>query len=73
MMYINNKTEQVLEEILDNMDDDGHYPVHKGDSGYFQTKGKVGDIFVAFNNITCDCWVEEFETEQEAIDCIEKS
>jgi len=36
-------------------------------TGYFKEKGPRPEIeYVAFDNTTRDCWVEEFETAEEA-------
>ena len=59
MTYTNYKAELILQEILSNMDQNGKYPLYEGDAGYYQE----GDKFIAFDNIICDCWVEEFKTE----------
>lgn len=64
MMYTGEEAKKILEEILAN-EKDGHYPLHEGDTGYY---GEAHDqYFVAFDNTTGDCWVEEFSTEERAI------
>ena len=64
MMYTGEEAKKILEEILAN-EKDGHYPLHEGDTGYY---GEAHDqYFVAFDNTTGDCWVEEFATKERAI------
>ena len=53
----------IVNEILVNVADDGTYPHHGGEVGYFQDEG---GRWVAWDNSTCDCWVEEFDTEEQA-------
>ncbi len=63
-MYTGDKAKKILAEILAN-EKDGLYPLHYGDTGYY---GEANDqYFVAFDNTTGDCWVEEFATEKRAI------
>lgn len=63
MMYTGNEAQRIVGEILDSINDEGHYPLHEGDTGYFcNPDGK----WSAFDNRTCDCWCEDFDTEQEA-------
>ena len=66
-MYIGKEAEDILTDILDNQEGD-RYPKHKGATGYFLDESGV---YVAFDNTTCDCWVEEFDTVEEAINWIE--
>ena len=66
MVYKDKEAETLLRIILQNIDPDGKYPFHKGDAGYYKHK----KVWVAFDNETGDCWVEEFKTEKEAVDWI---
>lgn len=45
---------------------DGDYAVNE--HGYCCGHYQEGEIWIAFDNSTGDCWVEEFHTEQECID-----
>lgn len=66
MMYTGEEAENILNDILSNQEGD-HYPKHEGATGYFLDESGV---YVAFDNTTCDCWVEEFDTDKRAIDWI---
>ena len=70
MLYTGEQAHQIVGEILESITTDKNgnssYPAHEGDQGYY----KEGDKWVAFDNSTCDCWVEEFNTRKEAIDWI---
>lgn len=70
MMYTGEEAKDILEEILSN-EVNGRYPLHEGDTGYYKEKVGVSDKFVAFDNATCDCWVEEFQTKKQAVSWIE--
>ena len=58
----------VLNDILANMEDKTFsYPLHQEaptNRGFF----REGDKYVAYDNSTGDCWVEEFKTKKEAKD-----
>ena len=56
---------QILNEILEH---DG-YMYKQGYVGYFQ----AGDSYVAFDNTTADCWVEEFESKEDAVQWINEA
>lgn len=68
MIYTGNEAKKVLEEILANSEGSS-YPLHKGATGYYWDE----NVFVAFDNTTCDCWVEEFITEEGAKKWIDTS
>lgn len=56
--------EQVVFEILQsNNSQDGNFPAHTGANGYYIDNG----VYVAFDNSTNDCWIEEFKTRKEAL------
>ena len=65
MMYAGIKAQKLVGEILESLDEDGRYPSHVGDCGYFQNPNGV---WSAFDNRTGDCWCEDFKTEQQAKD-----
>ena len=69
MIYKGKRARQVLTEILNHITDNGRYPFHEGDSGYYRD----GNKYVAFDNSTCGCWVEEFPTRKQAADYVEET
>lgn len=62
-IHTDNESRVTLNTILANVAKDGTYPLHGGEVGYFQDEG---GRWVAWDNSTCDCWVEEFDTEEQA-------
>lgn len=60
MIYTGEKASQILRQNLENRE--SHIC-----SGYFLE----GNVWIAFDNSTEDCWVEEFKTEEMAICWIE--
>ena len=66
MKYKGKEAEDICAEILASYTEEGQelYPAHVGDTGYFQDE-KTGH-WVAFDNETGDCWVEEFDTKRKA-------
>ena len=67
MMYTGEKAKSILTDILSSLDGD-QYPMHDDATGYFLDESGV---YVAFDNTTCDCWVEEFDSVEKAINWIE--
>lgn len=67
-MYAGIEAQKLVGEILDSLNEDGRYPLHEGDCGYFQNPN---GIWTAFDNCTGDCFCEDFDTEQEAKDWCE--
>lgn len=67
MVYKGKRAKQVLTEILAHVTDNGRYPHHEGDAGYYRD----GKKYVAFDNSTCDCWVEEFPSRKQAVAYVE--
>lgn len=66
--YQDAKAKAVLEDILAHPTENGEgYPLHPGSKGYYEDKGK----FVAFDNETCSCFVEEFFHASTALDYLE--
>lgn len=66
-LYVGREAQEVLGAILDSGRDgengkETNYPLHPEAVGYF----KDGEKFVAFDNTTQDCWVEEFKNEDTA-------
>ena len=61
-MYQGDKAKALCEEILNGVKDE-RYPLHFGAKGFFQDGGK----YVAFDNSSKDCWVEEFYTRESAV------
>lgn len=61
-MYQGEKAKALCDEIL-NGGKDERYPLHSGTKGFFQDGGK----YVAFDNSSKDCWVEEFYTKESAV------
>lgn len=61
MIYKGKESEEIVGKILESLNDDGRYPLHEGDCGYFINKNGV---WTAWDNLTGDCWVEDFKTEQ---------
>ncbi len=64
MIYTGKQAEELVGQILDSPNDDGRYHLHEGDCGYFKNDG----IWTAWDNLTGDCWVEDFKTKKECID-----
>lgn len=60
MIYTGEKANQILKQNLENKEN--HIC-----SGYFLE----GDIWIAFDNHTEDCWVEEFDTKEMAVCWVE--
>lgn len=64
-ILIGETAEQVVFEILQsNNSQNGNYPAHTGAKGYYKDDDGV---YVAFDNSTNDCWIEEFNTRKEAL------
>lgn len=63
-IYKGREAADALMEILWRHAEDGTYPYMKGTCGYFNDDEQ--DVWVAYDNTTGDCWVEEFKTEKEA-------
>ncbi len=65
-VFVDAEARQKLNEILGSLQDDGnsvHYPAHIGTVGYFPDKSGNGEpLFTAFDNLSGDCWVENFQT-----------
>lgn len=63
-MYHGEEAHQMCREILEdcNNRDDGCYSLHPDTTGYW----KEGEHWVAYDNVGCHCWVEEFSTEEAA-------
>lgn len=61
-MYQGEKAKALCDEILNGVKDE-RYPLHSGAKGIFQDGGK----YVAFDNSSKDCWVEEFYTRESAV------
>ena len=61
---------RAVSEILVGVQDDGrsvHYPTMVGTVGYFRdTTGEGKNVFSAFDNMTGDCWCEDFKTQEGA-------
>ena len=68
-MLTGDKAKKVLDLILI---DRQHRDIKYGEpyvAGYYKAGySKGGTVIVAFDNTSGNCWVEEFTTEQEAID-----
>lgn len=60
--FIGDEAKRVVNEILENETPGKGYPLHAGAKGYYVDNDK----YVAFDNLTQDCWMEEFDTEKEA-------
>ena len=71
MIYTNERAEEVVGLILESGIGGNKYPAFVGDSGYY--KDKETGKWVAFDNTTCDCWIEEFDSEKEALKWIKQS
>ena len=61
-MYQGDRAKVLCDEILNGVKDE-RYPLHSGAKGFFQDGGK----YVAFDNSSKDCWVEEFYTRESAV------
>lgn len=65
-VFVDAEARQKLSEILGSVQDDGnavHYPAHIGTVGYFSDQSGDGEpLFTAFDNLSGDCWVENFQT-----------
>lgn len=64
MIYTGKQAEELVGEILESLNDDGRYPLHEGDCGYFKN---ADGVWTAWDNITGDCWVEDFKTKDECL------
>ena len=62
-IYTGEEARVIVNSIIENVAKDGSYPLHGGAVGYFQDDGGK---WVAWDNSTCDCWIEEFDSEQQA-------
>lgn len=62
-IHTDNDARATLNTIMENVATDGTYPLHGGEVGYFKDEGGK---WVAWDNSTCDCWIEEFDTEEQA-------
>jgi myo-inositol-hexaphosphate 3-phosphohydrolase len=58
----------ILDHVLDNSDGVRAY-IEPHVAGYFQD-GTIGRTWIAFDNRGGNCWVEEFYTQEQAIDWI---
>lgn len=67
MIYRGEKAKELCLEILHSLDKQGRYPLHEGDCGYYKN---ANGMWTAWDNLTGDCWVEDFKTEKECIDWI---
>lgn len=56
------EAEKMCRKILDHWYIDGTYNLFLGTKGWF----KDGKTYVAFDNTTGDCWIEEFSNEKSA-------
>lgn len=69
-IYTGEDARNKLNEILGSAKDDGknvHYPAYIGTVGYFMDKSGTGEPLVtAYDNLSGDCWVENFQTEDGA-------
>ncbi len=65
MIYVGKQAKKIVGEILESQDENGRYPLHEGDAGYFQNPN---GIWSAFDNRTGDCWCEDFKTQKAAKD-----
>lgn len=65
MLYKGEKAKEMVAEILHSLKRDGRYPLYEGDCGYYKN---ADGIYTAWDNMTGDCWVEDFKTESECID-----
>ncbi len=65
-VFVGADARQKLNEILGSIQDDGnkvHYPAHIGTVGYFMDNSGAGEPLVtAYDNLSGDCWVENFQT-----------
>ena len=67
MMYTGKEAQDLIGPILESVKD-GRYPLHEGDCGYYRN---ADGIYTAWDNMTGDCWVEDFKTKQAAIKWLE--
>ena len=63
MMYTGKEAQELVGQILNSVNKKGHYPLHEGDCGYYKN---ADGIYTAWDNITGDCWVEDFKSEKDA-------
>ena len=70
--YFKENGSKLLEEILASekasLDGGIIYPTHPEERFYFQDK----DVYIAVDNVDCQCIVEEFTTSKEAIDWLKE-
>lgn len=57
-----NDAEHILTEILDGFNIDTHKFPEPYVTGFY----KDGNVYIAFDNLTKNCWVEEFKTARAA-------
>lgn len=68
-LYIGKDAEIVVRAILSHYDEDTkRFPLYIGSCGYFQNKD---GSWSAWDNMTGDCWCEDFKTKKEAVDYVE--
>ncbi len=69
-LYTGKEAKEVVHKILANYDDDTHrYPLFIGCCGYYKNENGT---YSAWDNMTGDCWCEDFKTLQEAIAYVEE-
>ena len=68
------RADKTLREILDRQEGD-IYPHLVGACGYFKEFNPCTQktVWIAFDNTTADCWVEEFATQEQALAWINDS
>lgn len=67
-LVVGDEAEQIVGEILESDNGDCYYPAHCGMAGYYKDK-KTG-YWVAFDNGSGCCYIEEFDNENEALDYV---
>jgi hypothetical protein len=70
--YFKENGSKLLEEILaseeEGLDGGTVYSSHKDEKFYFHDQ----DMYVAVDNVDCQCFVEEFDSAKEAIDWLKE-
>jgi len=64
-LYTGEEAKRIVHQILSHYDEDGQrYPLFVGSCGYYQNED---GSWSAWDNMTGDCWCEDFKTKKEAV------
>ena len=69
-LYIGKEAKEVVHAILAHYDEDSQrYPLFVGSCGYFENENGT---WSAWDNMTGDCWCDDFKTRKEAVAYVEE-